>query len=136
MTGDLREGGRYHVVLGPDPDDHAAGEIRTCRAPEHLLVGWTWPGEDLSQVELRVTADPSGARLVLTHHRLPSVSAVGYGAGWHAYLDVLAGSLADATVDAPAHQATEDGPGGTGGGLTWDERFTALLPLYRAASGA
>ncbi|WP_129339212.1 SRPBCC family protein [Cellulomonas endophytica] len=123
LTGDLRPGGRYHLGLGASEEDHARGAIRTCAPPHHLEVDWSYPGEDESWVEVTLAAVPGGTALTLVHHRLVEDQAVGYGAGWHAYLDVLAAHGLGPAADGPG-----DGPDG------WEARFGALLPAYRTAA--
>lgn len=74
---------------------------------------WSFVGEPDSIVRFELEAiDPATTRLKLRHHMLPIDQAVGYGAGWHAYLDRL------------GDVATGRDPG------DWEERFNSLLPEY------
>src|SRR5262249_13275997 len=76
-------------------------------------LAFTWDegdGESLVRVDLEPDGD--GARLVLTHERIDATS--GFGAGWHAHLDMLDGLLDGRDVD-------------------WQERWDALRPRYEAA---
>jgi hypothetical protein len=57
------------------------GERRTVRFTRYLSAP---PNEAWDAITMPAT------RLLLTHRLLPSVAAAGYGAGWHAYLDILA----------------------------------------------
>jgi hypothetical protein len=56
--------------------------------------------------------DAATTRLHLRHQMLPVDQAVGYSAGWHAYLDRL--------EDVAAGRDPVD----------WEERFSSLLPGY------
>ncbi|GAB2683465.1 SRPBCC family protein [Thalassiella azotivora] len=113
VTGELAAGGRYRVDFGGG--DEATGVVQECRPPHLLVVSWDFPGEPTSRVvvELAAAAAGAGTVLVLDHSRLPADQAVGYGAGWHAYLDGLGDHLTGAAAG------------------DWDARFTALLPAYR-----
>ena len=76
---------------------------------------WTFPGEDESFVRFEIVPQPQGALLVLDHPRLGRAAAGGYGAGWQAHLEALAGerNLAD-----------------------WGERFDELRPRYAKLAAA
>lgn len=121
VLGDLTPGGAYELRMGadePDADQNATGVVRSCDPPRSFAVEWRFPGEEPSEVEVRVEAGApgEGAVLVLVHTRLEDGQAIGYGAGWHTSLDQLADHLAAAVV------------------RDWDARFTTLLPAYRAAA--
>lgn len=120
VHGDLTPGGAYELRMGadePGSDQNATGEVRSCDPPHAFVVEWRFPGEEPSEVAVRVepVADAL-AELVLVHSRLEPGQAVGYGAGWHTSLDRL--------DDDVAARAVRD----------WDTRFTELLPAYRDAS--
>lgn len=120
VYGDLAAGGRYELRMGadePGSDQNATGEVRSCDPPRAFVVEWCFPGEEPSEVAVRV--EPAGAGdadLVLVHSRLEPAQAVGYGAGWHTSLDRLDDHL------------------GGGDARDWDARFDDLLPRYRAAA--
>lgn len=115
VTGDLREGGRYHA------DGVGGGEILTCRAPAELAV--TWPFGD---VRIRLTERADGCDLELTHHGVPLDEVVappgapwGAGPGWEVTLEGLAATLTGS--DAPP----------------WDEaRRTVAVEAWAAATTA
>jgi uncharacterized protein YndB with AHSA1/START domain len=111
-----RVGGRFEVRMTPGEDETAWGSVLAFEPPRLLEVEWHYEGEDESV--LRIELAPRGSRtlLVLDHRLLQSSQAVGYGAGWHAYLDAL-----------------EDLLGGMSPG-SWDERFQARLDAYRQAA--
>jgi uncharacterized protein YndB with AHSA1/START domain len=122
VRGDLTVGGGYELRMGadePGSDQNATGVVRSCDPPRAFSVAWCFPGEEPSEVAVRVEpAGAGGAELVLVHTRLEPPQAIGYGAGWHTSLDRLDDHLAPRAV------------------RDWDARFTALLPSYRAAAGA
>lgn len=62
-------------------------------------------------------SDHGGTILRLVHTLLDAGIAPGYGAGWHAHLDQLAGHL-------------------EGEPRSWDERYQAVLGTYRDAAAA
>ncbi|HEX5533700.1 MAG TPA: SRPBCC domain-containing protein [Actinomycetales bacterium] len=130
--GGLCEGGGYRIDWGEG--GITEGAIERCRPPHELQVTWTFPGEPTSLlvVQLRpasggadaVEGDEPGAVLVIDHSRLPATQAAGYGAGWHAYLDRLAAEgVASGSDDAASPH----------GGFDWDQRWSELMPAYRAA---
>jgi hypothetical protein len=80
-----------------------------------LEYDWTFPGEDESVVRFEIVPQEQGTLLVLDHRRLGRASAGGYGAGWQAHLEALAGEL-------------ELGD--------WDERFEELRPRYAELAAA
>ena len=96
------------VTLRWDGDASAAGRIVAWEPPEELAYTWD-EGEGESLVRFTLTADGDGTLVVLTHERIDSLS--GFGAGWHAHLDMLEGSLEGRDVD-------------------WQERWDALRPRY------
>jgi uncharacterized protein YndB with AHSA1/START domain len=84
--------------------------------PQRLLqLSWSFPGVTGSTLRVELEPLPNGrTRLIIDHTGLGD-SAVGYGAGWTAYLDSLAAELR-----------------GGDGRARWDERFAAALPDWRA----
>jgi uncharacterized protein YndB with AHSA1/START domain len=89
LTGDLRPGGRYRLDFGggSDPDQVSEGTIEVCEPPSSLKVTWSFGPRGDSVVEAFLTSDGSTTWLSL-RHSLPTDQAPGYGAGWHAYLDM------------------------------------------------
>jgi len=89
-------------------DASATGRIVAWQPPEELAYTWD-EGEGESLVRFSLTADGDGTRVVLTHEGIDSLS--GFGAGWHAHLDMLEGLLDGRPVD-------------------WQERWDELRPRY------
>lgn len=95
-------------------------ETATCTVigwdpPHELRLVWDYTDEGRSEVSFRLVALDGQTQVTLEHASIP-VDAVQYGAGWHAHLDFLAGSLvgADHAVDGcddaaflAAHEALE-----------------------------
>lgn len=111
--GEFRLGGRWEAI-GSDGDVYCEGVITSCEAPHGFTT--TWQVRGAGPTELVVRLEPDGDR---THLRLrhEGVTDVDYGAGWHTYLEALAGYLAD-----PAHDHTD--------GVAWQRRFEELSPVY------
>jgi uncharacterized protein YndB with AHSA1/START domain len=111
-TVDLRVGG--HVSFDFD-GEVCHGEVLACEPPALLEYEWRFPDEHRSVVRWTLRPADDGRRTVLTlvHQLLTPDIATGYGAGWHAHLDQLAGHLAGDTPD-------------------WLERYQALRPAYDA----
>jgi uncharacterized protein YndB with AHSA1/START domain len=87
------------------------GTVAAWAPPRLLEYGWTFPDGQATQVRWTLEADGAGTLLTLVHEGLLPAQAAGYGAGWHAFLDRLAGRLAGTP---PA----------------WDDRFAELQPRY------
>jgi len=96
------------VTLRWDGDASAACRSVAWERPAELAYTWD-EGEGESLVRFTLTADGDGTLVVLTHERIDSLS--GFGAGWHAHLDMLEGALEGRDVD-------------------WQERWDALRPRY------
>jgi uncharacterized protein YndB with AHSA1/START domain len=93
-------------------NDVVTGRVLVRDEPRVLEYEWRFAGEDESVVRFELLADDEGTLLRLEHRRLGPEHALGYSAGWHAYLDDLL----------------------TGPRSPWEERFAELLPLYRSGS--
>jgi len=114
---------RAEVEPGPEGSitlDFGDGGIERCRIetwdpPRVLAYQWNFVGEGPSRVRFELATSDAGTILRLEHTLLDAASAPGYGAGWHAHLDQLAGHL----DGVPA---------------SWDERFQAVLETYREAA--
>jgi uncharacterized protein YndB with AHSA1/START domain len=92
-------------------NDVVTGRVLVRDEPHVLEYEWRFAGEDESIVRFELAADADGTVLRLEHRLLGPEHALGYSAGWHAYLDALGGA------EEP-----------------WDDRFAELLPLYRSGS--
>lgn len=113
---DLRLGGTVDIDFGEG--GVAGGEILDLVPGVALEYRWRFTGEPDSIVRFELEViDPDKTRLRLHHRMLPPDQAVGYGAGWHAYLDRLGATVTD------------------GDEVDWLARFQALLPEYQARAG-
>jgi uncharacterized protein YndB with AHSA1/START domain len=85
---------------------HTEGHVTVWEPPKTLAYTWQWHGPDGKEseppTEVRWELSPAegGTRLVFSHTRLSSTHdhVVGYGAGWHGFLD----KLVDHHVDSMA----------------------------------
>lgn len=111
--GDFRLGGRWEAI-GSNGAVYCVGEITACDPPHGFTTTWQVRGEPPTELVVRLEPDGGGTRLRLRHE---GVTDVGYGAGWHAYLEALAGYLADPTGDHPDRAA-------------WQRRFEELSSAY------
>lgn len=113
-----RVGGRVELSFGDGPGELTVGTIRVFNPPHVLEYDWTYEGEPGSVVRFELRSEGGGTALVL-HHRLLSIDAApGYGAGWHAHLDLLGEQL-----ESEAHSS-------------WPERYEALRPDYDEQAAA
>jgi uncharacterized protein YndB with AHSA1/START domain len=110
------------ATIEPNPGgvvsiDFGEGEGVTGRImewePEHRL-SYTWliEGERESVVTWVLEEEDVGTRLSLSHRSLPGAMGAGYGAGWHAHLDMLAASATGDPIP------------------DWGERFEELISSY------
>jgi uncharacterized protein YndB with AHSA1/START domain len=117
-TVEPRVGGRVELNFGEEPGERTVGTIRVFDPPRVLEYGWTYEGEPESVVRFELRPEADGTTLVL-HHRLLSIEAApGYGAGWHAHLDLLGEQL-------EGDVRTE-----------WGGRYEALRPGYDSQAAA
>jgi uncharacterized protein YndB with AHSA1/START domain len=109
-----REGGRLEMRF--DGDATVTGEVVRWRPPAELE--YTWQERRGTPARVRWELEPAerGTRVRLTISQLEKRMQVGFGAGWHAYLDVLGSHLRGAGVD-------------------WVERWRHWLPRYEAVVG-
>ena len=111
VSGDLREGGEYTVDYGPDGT--GTGTVLTCDPGRGYVVSWQIDGADAGVVSVEILTGAGDPLLRLNHVKLPEAFAVGYAAGWHAYLDRLADDLAGEPL------------------TDFDQRWDAVMPAYR-----
>lgn len=110
-TVELQVGGALDIDFG---EDGLAGGLIIDLVPGTVLeYHWQFPGEPDSIIRFELEDLGGRTRLRLHHRLLPPEQAAGYGAGWHAHLDQLAGI---------ARGATE---------FDWTARFEELLPRYQ-----
>jgi uncharacterized protein len=94
---DLRVGGTVDFAFAED--DVVRGEILALEPGRMLEYTWTYPGEDESVVRFELVPREHGTLLLLDHRRLNRSAGVGYGAGWHAHLDMLEATLAGRSAE-------------------------------------
>lgn len=113
---DLRLGGTVDIDFGDG--GVVGGEIIDLVPGVALEYHWSFVGEPDSIVRFELEIVDSNTTKLRVHHRmLPVDQAVGYGAGWHAYLDRL-----EAVVSG------EDA-------VDWMERFRSLMAEYESRVG-
>ncbi len=112
---ELHVGGAVQLDFGDSEDERATGAITQLEPGRVLEYDWTFPGEDESVVRFEIVPQDQGTLLVLDHRRLGRDSAAGYGAGWQAHLEALAGERELAS---------------------WDQRFQELRPRYAELASA
>jgi uncharacterized protein YndB with AHSA1/START domain len=109
---DPRAGGRISLRFGDGPGDLVTGVITVFEPPRTLEYSWTYEGEAESVLRFELSGDERGTTLVLEHRLLAVGAAPGYGAGWHAHLDLLAEQL------------------GHGVRSSWEELYSVSLAAY------
>jgi uncharacterized protein YndB with AHSA1/START domain len=112
LSGELQTGGEFE--LGFSPDYRTTGTVLACEPGVGVSFTWAIDDRDFGAVDValgRTITDHT--ELTLVHHDLPEDQWIGYAAGWHAHLDVLAAYLAGET-------------------LVWDDVFAQTLPAYRS----
>jgi uncharacterized protein YndB with AHSA1/START domain len=117
VEGDLSLNGAFVIYFdADDPDGRTLGQVLKCDPPSQLEVSWFFQEEGQTRLSVQLADTGDATRLVLDHARLPVISAGGYSAGWHTYLEQLAAELSD----------------GTASGEQWAARWEELLPAYQA----
>lgn len=106
-------GGQVLIDFGPD--QKVSGKVAVCEPARLIEYSWTFTGEPDSVVRFELAPDRDGTSLILEHRLLPPDQAAGYGAGWHAYLDILGARLSG------------------GEPVDWDERFSEVMGKYAGA---
>lgn len=113
VSGDLRPGGEFDARFTSGWEGH--GRIDACEAPRRLLVS-TWEvGGDEQVIEVLLTPDANGTRLVVEERGLPIGGLAEHGAGWQVH-----------TEDLAAHLAGSER-------CDISSRWQELIPLYRNA---
>ena len=100
VSGDLRPGGRYQL------EGNAGGTIEDCEPPHRFTASWEF-GDQVSWIEVRVSAEPGGGTRLEIEHLFPAGGAQwaefgpgAVGVGWDMALLGLANHLASgAAVD-------------------------------------
>jgi uncharacterized protein YndB with AHSA1/START domain len=109
---DVRVGGTVEHRFDETDDGLARGRILRVDVPHLLEYEWRFPGEPDSAVCFELRAEGDRTVITLTHRMLGVGHAAGYGAGWHAHLDVLEAAM-------------------VGGALSWDECFGEIIGDYQ-----
>ena len=109
---DLRVGGTVEHRFDETDGGLVHGRIQRLEAPHLIEYEWRFPGEPDSLVRFELRAEGDRTILTLTHRLLGVGQAPGYGAGWHAYLDLLGAVIEGRSLD-------------------WDNRFGELLGGYQ-----
>lgn len=112
-TIELSPGGKVRLDFGEE--QQVTGEVLEHDPPQVLEYTWTFTGEPDSVLRFELAETEEGLTLVLEHRRLPPDQAVGYGAGWHAHLDMLEAYLTGSDQ------------------VDWDQRFSEVLGHYAGA---
>lgn len=89
---DPRPGGRFSMVMGNGMK--AEGEFVELVPNHRVVFTWGWVGHpDLppgsTKVEIVLTEEQAGTRVVLTHSSLPEAELDQHRIGWHHYLPRL-----------------------------------------------
>jgi uncharacterized protein YndB with AHSA1/START domain len=131
VEGDLRVGGRYQLV------GNAGGVIESCDPPHRFSATWEM-GDDVSWIEVVLTADSDGTRFTLEHvahvdeDRWLEYGPGAVGVGWDLALIGLAEHLTTgAAVDPEAAAAW----GMTTEGVAFIERVSEAWADASAAAG-
>lgn len=107
---DARPGGAYRILVAGRYT--AAGEFLAVEPPSRVVFTWGWEGEDIpvapgaSTVEVTLTPEDEGTRVVLVHRDLPEDRRDAHEHGWAHYMPRLA--IAASGGDA----GPDTGPGG------------------------
>lgn len=106
ISGELRPGGRYQL------QGNAGGVIESCDPPKSFCATWEY-GDDVTWIEVRVTAEPDGStRLMLEHiahvddQRWAQFGPGAVGVGWDMGLLGLAIHLSSASTRDPREVAS------------------------------
>jgi uncharacterized protein YndB with AHSA1/START domain len=110
---EARSGGAVSIDFGEG--GKVVGTVTAIEAPNTLEYTWDFTGEGESILRFELTANGPQTKLVLEHRLLPHNQGVGYGAGWHAHLDVL-----------EAHLGGREP-------VDWDERFSRVIGHYTSS---
>ncbi len=109
-------GGLYRLVVNAGAI--ATGSYVEIDPPRRVVFTWGWEGNELvppgsSTVEITLTPDGDGTRVVLHHFDLPVGEDVPHGEGWDHFLPRLVIAAAGASRDRL------EGPFGHGAGEVW-----------------
>jgi uncharacterized protein YndB with AHSA1/START domain len=83
LSGNPSLGGTFLVTF---EGGSASGVVRECQEPSHLCMTWTWTHQDFDTT-VTVDLEPDGDGTRVTVQQTGVVGpAIGYAAGWAAYL--------------------------------------------------
>ncbi|HEY5909142.1 MAG TPA: SRPBCC domain-containing protein [Verrucomicrobiae bacterium] len=104
VTGDLREAATLTFDVGAPCK--VTSRILRCAFPHNLLLTWLYPGREIDEVELRLTADGDGTVVELEHRSEDKTEWwLGAGSGWEYALIKLSVLLRG---DDPAEVSAEE----------------------------
>lgn len=109
-SGEVGPGTTFELVMEDEPLEIARCTVAVFEPSRALELNWDYTGEPPSVLRLELRPDGAGTLLVLDHYGIETPA--GYGAGWHAHLDLLKAVATGA--ERPR----------------WGERFSAVLPEY------
>jgi uncharacterized protein YndB with AHSA1/START domain len=109
-SGEVGPGGEFELLMDDEAMEIARCTVTVFEPPRVFEVRWDYTGEPASVLRLELHDNGPDTRLVLDHRGVPN--ARGYGAGWHAHLDLL---------EAVATGAERP---------RWTDRFSAVRPEY------
>jgi len=118
VAGDRVIGGEIRLTMTPPDQDIAVLRIESCDEPHRLSVGWSWPGEDDSRVELTLEPQGESTKLTLEHSLVTEATAVDYGYGWEDFLNRL-------------HELLD---GRDPAAVAWSDAEEHLKPLWQRAA--
>ncbi|MBM6398961.1 SRPBCC domain-containing protein [Phycicoccus sonneratiae] len=123
VEGDLREGGSVRATF----TSTWTGELRVevCEAQTHLLLAGAPGTDEATEIELWITPEGEGARLVVEERGLALAALPFHGSGWQAHLEDLGASLRTGTTVHP------DGWSAEAPATGWKARWEELTPSYR-----
>ncbi|WP_375389218.1 SRPBCC family protein [uncultured Amnibacterium sp.] len=114
VSGDLRVGGTFTARFTSSWE--GTGEVLECAPPHRLRVSTREEGAEPNEIEVVITADGDGARLVVEEHGFLPEAAPAHAAGWQVHLEDLGAALAD------------------GPSSDWATRWRELIPAYRSGA--
>jgi uncharacterized protein YndB with AHSA1/START domain len=106
VSGDLAVGGAFSARFTSGWE--GSGRVEVCERPHRLLVT-TWEDDEPAQqssIEVTLTPEREGTRLVVTESGVPVDQLPAYGAGWQVHAEDLAAHVAGRDRDEDAARWT------------------------------
>jgi uncharacterized protein YndB with AHSA1/START domain len=110
----LTVNGRVRLMLGDGEDQWVDVRVLVAEPPHRLELAWNFAGDINSLLRVRIDRVSDSKSRVTVDHTGLGKATIGYGAGWQAYLEMLASQYGATTAK------------------TWDELFDEFLPTWRA----